>query len=117
MSVYFEERRLLWERCIGICTDCAPSMTGKIKGFVSLVKENNPNVINTHCFLHREALVSNTIGEHLNKVLSDAVDMINFMKQHPLSSRLFAKLCEGMEEDHVILLQHTDIRWLSRGKV
>ena len=39
LSVYLEERRLLWERCIGICTDGAPSMTGKIKGFVSLVKE------------------------------------------------------------------------------
>ena len=98
------------KRCIGICTDGAPSMTGKIKGFVSLVKEKNPNVITTHCFLHREALVSKTIGEHLNKVLSDAVAMINFIKQRPLSSRLFAKLCEGMEKDHVILLQHTDIR-------
>ena len=39
LSVYLEERRLLWERCIGICTDGAPSMTGKIKSFVSLVKE------------------------------------------------------------------------------
>jgi hypothetical protein len=92
-------------------------MTGKIKGFVFLVKEKILNVITTRCFLHREALVSKTIGEHLNKVLSDAVAMIDFIKQCPLSSCLFAKLCEGMEKDHGILLLHTDIRWLSRGKV
>jgi hypothetical protein len=67
-------------------------MTDKIKGVVSLVKEKNPNVITTHCFLHCEALVLKTIEEHLNKVLSDAVAMINFIKQHPLSSHLFAKL-------------------------
>jgi hypothetical protein len=117
LSVYLEWRGLLWERWIRICTDGAPSISGKIKGFVSLVKEKNPNVITTHCFLHREALVSKTIGEHLNKILSDAVAMINFIKQRPLSSPLFAKLYEGMEKDHVILLLHTDIRWLSKGKV
>jgi hypothetical protein len=87
-------------------------MTGTIKGFVSLVKDKNANVITTHCFLHGEALFSKTIGEHLNNVLSDAVATINFIKQSPLPLRLFAKLCEGMEKDHVILLLHTDIRWL-----
>jgi hypothetical protein len=116
-SVYLEGRGLSWERCIGICTDGASSMTSKIKGFVSLVKEKIPNVITAHYFLHCEALISKTIEEHLNKVLSDAVAMINLIKQHPLSERLFAKLCEGMEKDHVILLLHTDTRWLSRGKV
>jgi hypothetical protein len=43
--------------------------------------------------------------------------MINFIKQRPLSLSLFAKLCEGTEKGHVTLLLHTDIRWLSRGKV
>jgi hypothetical protein len=67
-------------------------MTGKIKDFVLLVKEKNPNVITTHCFLHCEALILKTIGEHLNRVLSDAVPVINFIKQRPLSSHIFAKL-------------------------
>ena len=35
----------------------------------------------------------------------------------PLKRRLFTKLCAGMEAEHSSLIQHTEIRWLSRGKV
>jgi hypothetical protein len=32
-------------------------------------QRKNPDVITTHCFLHREVLVSKTIGEDLKQVL------------------------------------------------
>ena len=35
----------------------------------------------------------------------------------PLKRRLFTKLCAGMEAEHSTLIQHTEIRWLSKGKV
>ena len=41
--------------------DGAPCMIGSIKGFVSLVQRENPNVVQTHCFLHRKVLVLKTI--------------------------------------------------------
>jgi hypothetical protein len=71
----------------------------------------------THCLLHREVVVSKTIGEDLKQVLDVAVNMVNFLKQRPLKSRIFAKLSENMQKDHVTLLQHTKVGWLSRGKV
>jgi hypothetical protein len=43
--------------------------------------------------------------------------MVNFIKQRPLKSRIFAKLCKSMQKDHVTLFQHTQDRRLSRGKV
>jgi hypothetical protein len=71
----------------------------------------------THCFLQRKVLVSNTTGEDLKQVLDVAVSMVSFIKQCLLRSCIFAKLCESMQKDHMTLFQHTEVRWLSRGKV
>ena len=40
-------RRSLWKDCFGICTDDAPSIIGFIKGFASLVIQENPDMIST----------------------------------------------------------------------
>lgn len=42
LSSYLESCSLSWSRCVGICTDGAPSMTGSVQGFVSRVKEKKP---------------------------------------------------------------------------
>jgi len=117
MTAYLESLNLNWHLCVGICTDGAPPMTGCLKGFAALVKEVNPNVVCTHCFLHREALVAKTIGDDLKEVLEAVVKMVNFIKQRPLKSRIFAKICESMDSAHVGLILHTEVRWLSRGRV
>lgn len=92
-------------------------MIGSIKGFVTLVKEKKTSVITTHCFIHREVLCSQTVGEDLKEVLDVSVSMINFVKQPHLKTRMFAKLCENMHKNHVTLLLHTDVRWLRRGTI
>ena len=43
--------------------------------------------------------------------------MVNYVRQRPLKSRLFAKLCKSMESAHVSLILHTEVRWLSRGNI
>ena len=50
-------------------------------------------------------------------VLVQAVKMVNYVGQRPLKSRIFAKLCKSMDSAHINLIQHTEVRWLSRGNV
>ncbi|XP_075213885.1 SCAN domain-containing protein 3-like [Lycorma delicatula] len=78
-------------------TDGAPAMTGHIKGFVAHVKELNENILVTHCFLHREALVTKFLPSDLKIVLEQCVKMVNYIKSRPLKSRLFKELCQAME--------------------
>jgi hypothetical protein len=89
-------------------------MIGSIKGFVTLVKKRTHDVVTTHCFLHREVLVSETIRKGLKQVPDAAVSMANFIKQRPLKSRIFAKLCESMQKYHVTLSTHRSQMALKR---
>ena len=101
---------------VSICTDGAASMIGCHMGLVSFIKEQNVNVIATHCFLHREDLMSRTLGKDIREALDQVVHMVNFIKTRPVKSRVFEQICTNMYS-HRRLLLHTDVRWLSRGKV
>lgn len=50
-------------------------------------------------------------------VLQEAIKVVNFIKSRALQSRLFTKLCSEMGSDHIQLLLHTEVRWLSRGRM
>ena len=80
-------------------------------------KKTNPNVVQTHCFLHREVLVSKTIPDDLSQVLKQVVQMVNFIKMRAKKSGCFEKICVDMNSRHKRLILHTEARWLSRGKV
>jgi hypothetical protein len=97
---------------VGICTDGAPSMVASIRGFASLVNKENPDVVIIHCFIHREALVSKTLGDETEKVLDYATKMVNLSKKDQFTRECLKKLCENLDKEHINLLLHTEIRWL-----
>lgn len=114
---YFSYASLSWQSCMSVCTDGCPAMVGHLTGFLALVKKENPDVIFTHCFLHREALVAKSLVPELNDVMQTVIKMVNFIKSRPLKTRLFDSLCSAMDAEHTQLLLHTEVRWLSRGRV
>lgn len=114
---YFSSASLSWQSCLSVCTDGCPAMVGRLTGFLALVKKESPDIIFTHCFLHREALVAKSLVPELNDVLQTVIKIVNFIKSRPLKSRLFDNLCSAMDAEHTQLLLHTEVRWLSRGRV
>ena len=108
---------LWWSRCVGICTDGAKAMTGRHSGVVTRVQEVAPDASWVHCSIHQEALAAKGMSDNLKDVLDTTVKMVHFVKARPLNSNVFAALCNDMGSNHVRLLQHTEVRWLSRGKV
>ena len=95
----------------------APAMLSARSGFVEFVRRKNPNIIATHCMIHREALASRTMPEELKQTLDSAIKILNYIKASALNTRLFRKLCQDMESEHQNLVYHTSVCWLSKGNM
>ena len=115
LNEYFSEK-LNWSFCIGVCTDGAAAMIGRLSGLTVRIKEVAPECEATHCVIHREMLASRKLSPELHSVFGDVVKMINLIKAHALNTRLFEQICEDMDAEHKCLLLHTEVRWLSCGK-
>ena len=58
---FLKTNEISMDNMISICTDEAPSMMGKRKGFVSTIIEDR-RVFTIHCVLHRENLVEKILA-------------------------------------------------------
>lgn len=63
------------------------------------------------------SLVAKRLPEHLKKILNEVVQIINYIKARPLQYRLFSLLCKEIGSEHEQLLIHTEVSWLSRGRM
>lgn len=117
VTEFFSKHELSWQNLIGVCTDGAPAMIGSRSGFVTLVRQKNPNVCVIHCFIHRQALAAKTLSDEFNVVLKLCIKIVNYVKKSALNTRLFAALCKDLGTEHITLLFHTEVRWLSKGNM
>ena len=87
------------------------------EGFVIFVLQETPNVLVVYCMIHREALAFSSLPKDLMFVLDQVITIVNFIKSQPPASQLFPQFCETMDSDYKCLQYHTNVCWLSRGKV
>ena len=86
---FMKAHNISWEKCILVYSDGAKSMTGKINGAATKIKNVAKNCKNLHCIIHRYALVTKRMSPSLKKVLNEAVQIGNFIKSRPLQNRIF----------------------------
>ena len=100
-----------------VCTDGAPAMMGHRSGFVVSLKQVAPLVVSNHCAIHKYALASKTLPLELKSILDSVVKTVNFTRGRAVNSQLFKAFWNDLGKEHQYFLFHTEVQWLSRGKV
>ncbi|XP_073537619.1 protein FAM200C-like [Phyllobates terribilis] len=113
-----KEKNLPMDKLISVCTDSAPCMVGKNRGFVALLCEHKKRpILSFHCILHQEVLCAQMCGELVGEVMLLVTQVVNFIVARALNDRQFKTLLDEVGNNYPGLLLHSNVRWLSRGKV
>ena len=115
-----EELDLDWSKLASITTDGAPNMTGASRGLVGRVKKEMAErgltlPLQVHCLIHQQALCCKVL--RWESVMKVVVSCINFIRANGLKHRQFQAFLSELESAHGDVLYHTEVRWLSRGRV
>ena len=108
-------------KLVGLTTDGAPSMTGKENGAVALLKKHlreskfEQDILTVHCVIHQEALCAKTLK--MTHVMELVVKCVNEIRAKGLKHRQFQLFLEEVNAQYKDLIYHSEVRWLSRGKV
>uniref|UniRef100_A0A3B4XJK6 HAT C-terminal dimerisation domain-containing protein n=1 Tax=Seriola lalandi dorsalis TaxID=1841481 RepID=A0A3B4XJK6_SERLL len=115
---FAHEKNIPMDKLLSVCTDGAPCMVGKNKGFLALLREHeNRPILSFHCILHQEALCAQMCDGQLGEVMSLVIRVINFIVARALNDRQFKTLLDEVGNNYHGLLLHSNVSWLSRGKV
>lgn len=114
---FFVEKKVPLEKLVSVTTDGAPAMTGRHAGFIAHCKGDIdfPPFLYYHCIIHQQAICAKVTGfEH---VMTPVVKIINGIRSKAKQHRTFKVLLEELSAEYGGLLLHTEIRWLSRGRI
>ena len=117
VNTFLQENLIAWNTAGSVCTNGAPAMIRHQSGFVALMKQVAPHMVSNHCAINKYALACMTLPLELKSVLDSVVKAVNFIRGRAVNSRLFKAFCDDLGKEHQYLLFHTQVQWLSRGKV
>ena len=117
-----ENLKVLASKLASVTTDGAPAMTGKASGFVAHLLSHlqglgipTDSVHLYHCLIHQEALCARILK--FDNVMKFVFTSVNFIRARGLNHGQFRSFLEDIEAEYRDIPYHTDVRWLSRGKV
>lgn len=111
------EKKIPIQKLVSITTDGAPAMRGVHSGFCALCRKDPdfPPFISYHCVIHQQALAGKAVD--MSHVMNIVVKIVNSIRAKALQHRLFMSLLDEFHSAYGDLIFHSDVRWLSRGKV
>ena len=116
-----ERVNLQWDKLVSVTTDGAPAMAGRFIGLVGRIQSKVKNlvipreIIVIHCLIHQEHLCAKSV--ELSDVMTVVVQTTNFIRHNGNKRRQFKTFLEELDAEYGELPYHTEVRWLSRGKV
>ncbi|XP_057183089.1 general transcription factor II-I repeat domain-containing protein 2-like [Triplophysa rosa] len=114
------ELGLDWSKLASITTDGAPCMVGASRGLIGRMNKEMEErgltpLLQVHCLIHQQALCCKVLK--WESVMKVVVSCINFIRANGLKHRQFQAFLAELESAHGDVLYHTEVRWLSRGRV
>ncbi|XP_069777943.1 general transcription factor II-I repeat domain-containing protein 2A-like [Narcine bancroftii] len=120
VSKCLNEMMLPWDKLVGLTTDGAPAMHGQKNGLVGRIREkmweNHAGELTVyHCIIHEEVLCGKALkAEH---IMNTVTRVVTFIRAKGLNHRQFQSFLEELGSEYGDVPYHTEVRWLSRGKV
>ena len=86
----FAKKNLPMDKLVSVCTDGAPCVIEKHKGFAALFRkhENRP-ILSFHCILHQEAFCDQFCGKQFGEVMDVVTSVIKFIVAQALHNNQF----------------------------
>jgi len=114
---FVEEHKLPLEKLSAIITDGAPAMRGIKNGFIALCRRDHmfPKFASYHCIIHQEMLCTKVLP--FQHIIEPVTKIINSIRAGSTQHRLFQLLLQENDAEFDDLITHTEVRWLSKGKV
>ena len=109
------------DKLASITTDCASSLTGKHSGLVKLmndkIKQEFPlhRALSFHCIIHQESLCKSSLK--FKHIMDPLVSAVNLIRARGFNHRQFRNFLEDIKADFADVLYHTNVHWLSMGRV
>ncbi|CAB4064072.1 unnamed protein product [Lepeophtheirus salmonis] len=92
-------------------------MTGHHSRFIVLCKADLdfPKIVNYHCITHQQAICAKVMG--FDHVMTLVIKIINSICAKAKLERIFKLLLQELSAEHSDLLLHTEVKWLTQGKI
>lgn len=112
-----QEYDLKIEKISCICTDGAKAMLSKKEGFIGQLLKNGIDVNSYHCAIHQQNLACKTL--QCKETMDSVVKIVNKIRggHNALTHRKFKEYLKEFDSVKPDLTMHTEVRWLSKGKV